>query len=705
MASIDLVFPPLTGVNYPYLSTPSLLAYVRSHSTHTARQHDLNIAVVNWLLKPETVGLWVEEARRIVERLKDKHLDGRDTIRYARAAALALRGEALQNALPVALEAVRSREALGDPQGIAMADRIIAEALDAACVGYAPQHLNLTEPIWYYSAGSAAELKAGVEDPHNLIYRLYDQALGDLALDSDVVGISIVYHGQVLPGLCLAAWIRQRRPAIRILVGGPFFTVHRERISGEAWIFDWIDAISVFEGETALVGYLDVVDGVRSIESVPGLVWRHEAIVRNSGTAVPVDVNALPCPDFDGLPLDTYHLPARTLPLLASRGCYWRCAFCTHHYIYGDTYRVRNAAMLSADLKQLRDRWNCHHVYFVDESLSPRLLRHISSALAEDTDMRWGCELRAERSLSRDDLDAAFRSGCRVFSFGVESTSQRVLDSMGKGIRVEDIERVFHDVHAAGIHIHFMGIVGFPGETVAESDETFDFVGRHAELIDLVGFSYFYLLRHSPVDRTPESYFVEDVRDLRDDLVFEERRRYRTSRGLSMPESFDRWLEFASRPAFLAVAEKHGHRERDRFLFSDGTQENRGLQRASKAGPNEHIAVELVCASHDIAEASKRAERFLLEAGRSYNLDGNTLRESWQALGAPELLPSRRPVFYAFSPATWTAFKLDDQAAYLLVQLHNRDRDDVLADVDGAEKTAAANHIAMLSAEGLIPSH
>jgi anaerobic magnesium-protoporphyrin IX monomethyl ester cyclase len=701
MASVDLVFPPLTGVNYPYLSTPSLLAYIRANSSHVARQHDLNLEVVRHLLRPATVAAHVETARAILRGLRGRTLDSRESLLYARAADLALRGDTLVAALPAALAALRSPAAFDDPTEIGLADQIVADALDAASVAHPPQRFNLTEPIWLHSASSPAELRSAVEDPDTPLARLYDAVLDPARLDADVLGLSIVYHGQVLPGLVLAAWLKRRRPDLRVLVGGPFFTVHRERLADQAWLFDWISAIAVFEGETTLLRYLDTVDGTRALEDVPGLVWHDGEKVRGTGMPEPVDVDALPCPDFDGLDLDGYHMPARTLPLLASRGCYWRCAFCTHHYIYGDSYRVRSKELLESDLAALRERWRCEHVYFVDESMSPRLLRHISAALPQDGRVRWGCELRAERSITREDLSAVARSGCRVLSFGVESANQRVLESMGKGILVADVERIVRECGEFGIRSHLMAIVAFPGETVEESDDTFDFIRRNAAHIDLAGFSYFCLLRHSPVDHAPGKYFVDEVSDLADTLRFEERRAYRSSRGLTMAESFDRWSGISATPDLAPLLHPHGHGERERFLFAGDGPGTNALRTLLGRLP-----IEISSCEYDLVEARGRADRFLAAAGRAYNLIGTTLRESWLGLTLPPLVPLQDPDarLFAFSPTTWQAYSLHPQAAYLLVNVHRWGREHVLAGFDAEERPIAQHHIGALASAGLLPA-
>lgn len=668
MARLELVFPPLTGVNYPYLSTAVLKAYVEANSAHTVGQHDLNMALVDWLLRPETVRHYAARAQAALDALEGPALDLQQSLVYARCLDLTLQAESLALALPDALRVVRDPAAIHDATAIAAADRVISAALDAASAARPAERLNFGEPVWRYSASSPAELKAGIEDTGCLAHELCAQAFDPMLFEAaDAVGLSVVYHGQVLPALCLAAQIKDWRPDLPIVVGGPFFTVHRQVLKTQAWLFDLIDAFVVFEGEDPLVGYLDCIDGAKSRAEVPGLIWRDDdGAVRESGMPVAVEVNKLPCPDFDGLPLDAYHLPEPTLPLLASRGCYWDCAFCTHHYIYGDSYRVRSRELIAEDLAAMRDRWGCRHVYFVDESLSPRLLRHISQAsLQTGTDLRWGCELRAERSLTREDLDLAYGAGCRVFSFGIESANQRVLDSMNKGIKVEEIQRLLRDCREAGIRSHLMFIVGFPGETPEELDDSLEFVRRNNALIDLVGFSYFVLLRHSPVERKAADFGISRLQDLAAGLEFEERRAYDVNRGLGMSESFERWVTAVRTPQLQEAQARAGHVQRERFMFDAGPDLGAGrrlLDRLASA------AIEVDIGGYDIAEAQRLQSAFLLEAGRRYNLAGETLLDQLTRTRVRIPALPRGAQFYAFNPATARSHVLDIHAARALAR-------------------------------------
>ncbi|GAA2295882.1 hypothetical protein GCM10010149_50230 [Nonomuraea roseoviolacea subsp. roseoviolacea] len=669
MATLDLVFPPLTGANYPYLSTAVLKAYVRQESRHKVGQADLNLRYIRHLLTPEAVRERVAAAETTARALERRSLTGREAFHLQHCLDVAGRGPAVADLLPAALRAVRSAAAVNDATEMAVADTVIAEALSAATVDRPPDQLNLVDPVFAASAADPRELRAALARDDCPFMAAYDRLVAPGELLADVVGISVVYRGQVYPALALARWLRLRRPEARILLGGPFFTSHRDRLRHHPWPFDLVDAFVVYEGERPLVSYLDHLDTGEPLDGIPGLIFRRDGHVRQTGMPRPVAAKDLPTPDFDGLPLRDYLMPAPVLPLLASRGCYWNCAFCTHHHIYGDSYRVRPVELIGRDLATLAERHGCRHVYFVDESMSPKLLRHISRAITQSgADLRWGCETRMERSLTRDDFRLAHESGCRVLSFGMESANQRVLDLMNKGISVATIERVIGDCAEVGIKAHVMCIIGFPGETEEEAQETIDFTAAHRSRIDLLDFSVFCLNRHSPIERSPDTFGVTAIRELVPGHDFEERLAYEAKAGLDRSRAYDVWERAVASEHFAAIRSRCGHAQRERFLFGDDPPAAAGtgeLREAVTLRPARALPV-----WHDVARLREHSRAFAARRGRALSVDGVAFSESWRLLDAVRRLRPRDSAGYlVFRPSSWTDVELPGPLVSLAASL------------------------------------
>jgi len=135
-----------------------------------------------------------------------------------------------------------------------------------------------------------------------------------------------------------------------------------------------------------------------------------------------------------------------------------------------------------------------------------------------------------------------YASGCRKLQFGLESYSQRVLNLMRKGTKIEHMLPNIEACLASGIAVHLFVIVGFPGEREEEAWRTYEFCRAVLELSETryglpyssVGISPFRLSFFPDVHVRPEQYGVEliDLRD-RDDPLDIFTVDYRTASGLS----------------------------------------------------------------------------------------------------------------------------------------------------------------------------
>jgi len=106
---------------------------------------------------------------------------------------------------------------------------------------------------------------------------------------------------------------------------------------------------------------------------------------------------------------------------------------------------------------------------------------------------------RRDNGLSRVDLKAAARSGMRRVSFGLESGSQTLLDSMNKGSTVEGNSAFIRNAHEASISVRCTMFKGFPGETAEDLDASADFLERHTAYIDRIRFNDFSIQEDTPI--------------------------------------------------------------------------------------------------------------------------------------------------------------------------------------------------------------
>jgi hypothetical protein len=341
-----------------------------------------------------------------------------------------------------------------------------------------------------------------------LMERFFSELLQPLTeFAPQAVGLSALFSQQLPFALGLAR--RLKGQGMFTILGGATLSVmpRPERLLS-APLGTGLNCLIVGEGEAGLAAWLAGAEP----EAVPGLVWREGEATRATPPGMVEDLGALPAPDFTGFDLAACHGPALVLPYLGARGCFWqRCAFCTHCQTYL-RYREEPAELTAARLVELSQRHGARHFALVDEMVHPRRLAALSQELLRlGADLSWSAYARPERGFTPELLALASKAGCRVLLWGLEAASQRVLDLMGKGTRIDDVSAALRHAQAAGIANLVFVMFGFPGETLAEIQATLDFLDAHAPLLAAVSKSRFLLLDGAPMLAEPGRFGLTKV--------------------------------------------------------------------------------------------------------------------------------------------------------------------------------------------------
>ena len=150
---------------------------------------------------------------------------------------------------------------------------------------------------------------------------------------------------------------------------------------------------------------------------------------------------------------------------------------------------------------------------FADECVTPRRCRELATFIQNLANpIFWQAEVRFEQAFTPDLLRHMYEGGCRQLMFGNESVSQRVLDLMNKGTSAELNREIIRNTSRAGIAVHLYNILGFPGETKSEAEETVEFLISGTRWITSCGFGEFILAEFSPVHRDPKRFGVIPMR-------------------------------------------------------------------------------------------------------------------------------------------------------------------------------------------------
>jgi len=519
-SKVMLFFPPEWVPTAPYLALPSLTAVLRE-AGHTVIQRDINIGMWDHFFSMEFL-IWVKarlgmqlkplQDKEKAGTLTDQEADRKAVVEQAYAvdvfdladraedAKLIVRGERFYQAeiLEGALNTFREAMAY------------ISAAYYPASLVFYPMESNLG-----YRPGVSKEVLACLDDEQVNVYRdLCNQlVMPTVAKEKpDVVGVSIGTQMQLLAGLTFCKMIKETFPHIHVVVGGNVITRLQEDLAKHEQFFtDVFDSAILYEGEHALLWLIESLNGERAIASVPNLIYRDASGIHRNSEVYTEKTTALPLPDFDGLPLDQYFVPELIIPYLATRGCYWgRCTFCDHGQGYFDQYRGVPVQQVVEQIKVLRDKYQCRHFLFSDESYPPALFKKVSQLLVDqNVGIKWTTLIRFEETLQdQETWDLAAKAGCCTLYYGMESASERVLSLMDKHAKKSVIQRNLHMAAKSGIWNHVMAFYGFPGETLDEALETRQFVLENQPVIHSMELFYFVAYRHTPMVRNPEKFGI-----------------------------------------------------------------------------------------------------------------------------------------------------------------------------------------------------
>lgn len=310
----------------------------------------------------------------------------------------------------------------------------------------------------------------------------------------EIVGLSFLSNMCYPAARSLSQKIKAACPTAKIVYGGVFPTINAQKIIA---CETCVDIVARGEGEGII---RELADGHSRLSDIAGITFRDDSgkIIVTPDREGIRDLDTIPFPDRDGidinyvasLPLDVpaviWDLPYTTI--VSSRGCPFACTYCNC-----PTFSQRKCRFRSVDnvLKELNDiaKQGYRSFCFLDDNflLDVERASGICNGMKKQSlAFRWACEGRAEpktNSVFQQLADA----GCDVVMFGIESGSQRVLNSMNKKTKIPEIEMAVAKAKQAGISIiHGFFIVGTPGETVEEMKESF----RFAERIEINSFAF-----------------------------------------------------------------------------------------------------------------------------------------------------------------------------------------------------------------------
>jgi radical SAM superfamily enzyme YgiQ (UPF0313 family) len=249
------------------------------------------------------------------------------------------------------------------------------------------------------------------------------------------------------------------------------------------------DALCVGEGERAILELVTQLDQKQEPSGISNLWIKHgNQVERNLTLPFLQDLDSLPFPDREMWRewIDEGSGRSGRLSVLVGRGCPFQCTYCCNHFLQklasGPYVRFRSPDNIVREIKELHDRFpSKEEIYLEAETIGANQtwgielcakLEQLNAALP--CPLRFGINLRVTPQVDFQPLFKAMsRSNFRFVNIGLESGSERLRRTVLKrNYSNEDVVRTVQLAKSNGLQVAFLNMVGLPGETLADFQET-----------------------------------------------------------------------------------------------------------------------------------------------------------------------------------------------------------------------------------------
>jgi len=276
--------------------------------------------------------------------------------------------------------------------------------------------------------------------------------------------------------------IKEMFPNIKVIVGGSHATFFPEQMFELAPV----DVVVLGEGETTLKELLQAYKQKNYLITIKGIVYKNNnnQLIHTGHRDLIINLDNISYPNYNGLDLtkykgdDEFSRAKGTINgmMLSSRGCPFRCTFCSTCLYWERKWRARSPKNIVDEMQLLYNKFGVTNIRFWDDHFTLDKVRAVN--ICKEIINRqlhkkitWSTSLRVD-CIDDNTISYMKRAGCNKLIFGVESGSQTILNNIKKGFTVKHIEDAFELCHKYKVYANASIMVGNPGETEATIDET-----------------------------------------------------------------------------------------------------------------------------------------------------------------------------------------------------------------------------------------
>jgi anaerobic magnesium-protoporphyrin IX monomethyl ester cyclase len=273
----------------------------------------------------------------------------------------------------------------------------------------------------------------------------------------------------------ITEYIKERNPEATLILGGPIsWSYPPEKIMSE--IPD-LEAIILREGERTFLHLIKKIQNDEPLSQISGIAYKSGNKVKKTSPPTFIEGNEFPRPDWNLVDL-AKRMPI--LPIETSRGCIYKCAFCSETTYWPKPVRLKPVNKITEELKNNIKEFNIKTFRFVDSCFTApqkRCAKICDAIIEEDLDIKWTSYARID-NMSSELLQKMKQSGCVSVDIGMESGDPTILRRMEKNYTPKDIIESINAAKEVDIITHCNLVVGFPGETAETIGNTINTIEK-----------------------------------------------------------------------------------------------------------------------------------------------------------------------------------------------------------------------------------
>ncbi len=532
-----LIFPPQWTPIGPHFAIASLVGQLKNKG-YSANCLDLNIEFYNKILTKEYLTNVIEKIKKdyvsLFTSIRKIYTKGKkesqysldekcDIYKFGKIKKFLSKEDKLTPMLPDLIElakgVLKDESKFFTPEYLIRALSMIDSALSLISLAYCPTNIEFDAFYNSFMKLDFKHIKHFVFDKKsNLFWNFFKEKIEEIKKqNNDFIAISLNSSSQLVAGLTLSYLLKKYTDA-HINIGGNFFGRIKDEIKKHPDFNIFCDSISIEEGEGPIVEMAKFINNEIPIEKVPNLLYFKSSKVFETQKMCPVRLNNMENLNLDCYNLKDYFTPIITMPYQTSRGCYWgKCTFCDQDF--GQEFNVKDIKKVISEMRELKEKYNITHYEFIDESVSPTYLYDFSNELLKtDLDVKFFCDARLETAFDDKTLETASKAGLKMVMWGLESGSDRIMESINKGI---DLNRRFDILKTAnryGIWNFAFIFFGYPLETKEDARKTIDMLCNNHEFINSYGRSVFTMGKHAKIASEPEKFGITKMYESQDEF-------------------------------------------------------------------------------------------------------------------------------------------------------------------------------------------